>query len=442
MYKQKDYITVHDYTTPQDGFGDNGLAILIPSAATITEELNGTYELYLEHPFDEEGRWKFLEVDNIIKAEGQLFRIKTRKTKMTQNGQKVRAVQCLHIWYDLADKSIFDFVGDQWSSYWVTFWLYKGLNEMKMPNPSAPVPEWTENTENPDDVAWYTPHTYNFSWSTNMIHDVDDAAENRGLAYVAIKGCNPVNALIGTECSIANAYTKYIDGEETHPELHRDNFRYSFNWGKEGAVKNAFSITHTVDMIDIEETYDASNCYTHMYAKDNYGGEYRARIDVNALRNKGIRVPPHAKIKTVEFQYNENEYIWYTQLPDGTRIYGVNNRERFNQDCARYFRSISQPKLTLKCNYAELSDLDLYKDYIAAKHCNVGDSGRVLAPEFGVDQTMKVIRKKRDLLDSKKVEITFGSKLSAITDAAYMGETINTSKFSNNQVFNVITPVT
>lgn len=430
MYKQKDYITVHDYTTPQDGFNDNGLAILIPSAATITEELNGTYELYLEHPFDDEGRWRFLEVDNIIKAEGQLFRIKTRKTKMTQNGQKVRAVQCLHIWYDLADKSLFDFVANEWSAYWVTAHMYTDLDKMKMPNPNASIYDFTHNDEHPDDIAWYKPHTYTFAWSTNMNANPDPSCENNGLGYVSIKGCNPVNALIGTECSIGNIYTKYIDGEETHPELHRDNFRYSFNWGKEGAVKNAFSITHTVDMIDIEETFDVNNYYTHMYAKDNFGGEFRARIDVKDLREKGVRVPPHPKIKVVEFQYNEDEYIWGSGA--------VNSRLRFNQDCQRYFRSISQPKLTLKCNYAELSDLDLYKDYIAAKHCNVGDSGRVLAPEFGVDQIMKVIKKKHDLLDSKKVELTFGSKLAAITDTSYMGETINNSKFTKESYFTVV----
>ena len=215
-----------------------------------------------------------------------------------------------------------------------------------------------------------------------------------------------------------------------HPELHRDNFRYSFNWGKEGAKDNAFSITHTVDMIDIEETYDASNYYTHMYARDNFGGEYRARIDVNALRSKGIRVPPHPKIKVVEFQYNAEEYIWGSGA--------VNSRLRFNQDCARYFRSISQPKLTLKCNYAELSDTDLYKDYIAAKHCNVGDSGRVFAPELGVDQIMKVIRKKWDIINKNAVEITFGSKLSSITDVSYMGETINNSKFTKETYFNIV----
>lgn len=438
MINQK-YITVHDYMTPQskflaDDIDGNGLAILIPTTCTITEELNGTYELYMEHPFDEEGRWKLLEIDNIIKANGQLFRIKSRKTKMSSSGEKVRAVSCMHIWYDLADKNAYSYNANKYSGVFFVNNFQEKLNNVKLPNPQAPVADFDQNEEHIDDINWYQEYEFWHSTDLPTYQSDDPVYENHALGYADYKkSVNMVQLIIGTESSVTNVFLKRdTDGSMISPELYRNNFLWSYNWRKEGSQSDAFSITHTVDMIDIEETYDCSNYYTHMYARDNFGGQYRNRIDVKGLRNKGIRVPPHAKLMQVDFQYNADEY-------GDDYKYAVNNRSRFNQDAHRYFRSISQPKLTLRCNYAELSETDLYKDYIAAKHCNVGDSGTVNAPELGISQTMRVIKKKIDLINPENVEITFGTKLSTITENNYMSQTINKSKFDNIEFFTLDT---
>lgn len=433
MYRQKPYITVHDYRTPQADFernlDGNGLAILMPTVCKITEELNGTYELYLEHPFDDEGRWRHLEIDNIICAGGQLFRIKQRKTKMNNKGDKIRGVQALHIWYDLADKNVYNYVANQWSGFFIVQNFIGALNSINLPNPQGKVEDFDHNEPHPDDVAWY--RDYDFGNPATDLPALPSADyDNNGLGSISLKTGNLVQLMIGNESSVTNIYSKTVDGVTQTPELHRDNFHYSYYMRKEGAQDDAFSIVHTIDMIDIEETYDASDIYTHMYARDNFDGEYRARIDVAALRAKGIRVPPHARLKQLELQYNADEYTDFNA--------GRNARRRFNQDCARYFRSISQPKLTLRCNYAELSDTDLYKDYIAAKHCNVGDSGHVFCAELGVDQTVKVIRKSWDLVNPEQIEITFGSKLASITDGQFMGQSINTTKFTNTPFFSVV----
>ena len=38
-------------------FSANGLGVLSPQTATVTETLNGEYELQLVHPIDETGKW-------------------------------------------------------------------------------------------------------------------------------------------------------------------------------------------------------------------------------------------------------------------------------------------------------------------------------------------------------------------------------------------------
>ena len=403
MIKQK-YITVHSYETPQSDFDEdlngNGLAILIPTVCKITEELNGTYELYIEHPIDEEGRWKFIEIDNIIKADGQLFRIKSRKTRMMSNGEKVRTATCMHIWYDLAGKTIHEYTADNYAAYWFIKNLFTAINAYHID----------------DQYMWFENNLYDFEsgFTTDCGWSASDV-----LAYAHFTPVNMVSAVIGTESSFVSVYSKEDEnGEIINPELHRDNFKWSLRWRKENSVDNAFSITHTVDMIDVEEIYDTSNYYTHVHVRDNLGHVRTGGVNVNEAHARGEHVPRQPRVKQLKLQYNASE----------------NNdciNQRFYQDADRYIRSVIHPQLTLKCNYAELSNTDLYKDYIAAKHCNVGDTGLVYCPDLGINQTMKIIKKTYSLIDENQVEITFGTKRASITENSYMSQTINDSKFEN-----------
>lgn len=69
---------ISDYTS-------NGQATLIPTSAVLTVEINGVWQLLMEHPYDREGRYKYIKRDAILKvsnlpireqiSEYQLFRI-------------------------------------------------------------------------------------------------------------------------------------------------------------------------------------------------------------------------------------------------------------------------------------------------------------------------------------------------------------------------------
>ena len=49
-------------------FTVNGLGPVAPSKATVTETLNGDYELVLEHPLDDMGKWQRLQRGYILRA--------------------------------------------------------------------------------------------------------------------------------------------------------------------------------------------------------------------------------------------------------------------------------------------------------------------------------------------------------------------------------------
>ncbi|MFR0881375.1 MAG: hypothetical protein ACLSGN_07875 [Oscillospiraceae bacterium] len=94
MVKQYPYICV--YASNETDFSHNGLRILCPTSCTITETLNGEYSLELTHPYDEWGNWQFLIEHNIIKAQGQLFRIYRKNTTMSADGKMERSVVHAH----------------------------------------------------------------------------------------------------------------------------------------------------------------------------------------------------------------------------------------------------------------------------------------------------------------------------------------------------------
>lgn len=93
-------ITIHEKTAT--AFDTLGLGAMLPSSCVVAEELNGSYELEMSHPRDEEGKWKRIEEERIIYASTpkgkQPFRI--YRTKPTMDGLTVNA---RHIFYDLLD---------------------------------------------------------------------------------------------------------------------------------------------------------------------------------------------------------------------------------------------------------------------------------------------------------------------------------------------------
>lgn len=93
-------ITIHEKTA--QNFNTLGLGTLLPGSCVVTEEVNGAYELKMEHPYDSGDKWKRVERGRIIYASTptkmQPFRIYNVKPDM--NGIVVNA---RHIFYDLLD---------------------------------------------------------------------------------------------------------------------------------------------------------------------------------------------------------------------------------------------------------------------------------------------------------------------------------------------------
>lgn len=56
------------YETDCKDFSGNGLGVVTPQSYTVTETLNGEWELTLVHPIDERGKWARLTEGRILRA--------------------------------------------------------------------------------------------------------------------------------------------------------------------------------------------------------------------------------------------------------------------------------------------------------------------------------------------------------------------------------------
>lgn len=97
------------YKSTNTNFDFNGDMVLKPYLCDLEVELNGMIEITLEHTYDKEGRWKYIEKDNLLRApypfkkERQLFYIYDIDKGMTGIKCKAR-----HIFFDLASEVLVD----------------------------------------------------------------------------------------------------------------------------------------------------------------------------------------------------------------------------------------------------------------------------------------------------------------------------------------------
>ena len=92
------------YDSKETNFTHNGETVLSDCIACIVEEeINGIYEVTIEYPLDERGKWKYLLEGNIVKIDGQLFRCYRKTKSLTSISINLR-----HIYYDLLDNFLED----------------------------------------------------------------------------------------------------------------------------------------------------------------------------------------------------------------------------------------------------------------------------------------------------------------------------------------------
>lgn len=241
-------ITVH--SPNEQLFLNNGIAVLSDTInCLITEELNGVFELELTYPIDSRSKWQYLVEENIIRADGQPFRIYRKKKNLTSVSVNAR-----HIYYDL---------------------MQNFLEDVRPTNATGSAAlDW---------ILTHTQYAHNF---TNM----SDVGGNNTKYFIRQ---NPVNAIMGEDGIIAN----------WGGELVRDNFQIKL-LGARGLDRGVL-ISYRKNIQGIEETLDEDGICTRLMPL----GKDALMLPEKYIDSQYIGNYPHPKIKTHDFDIGVDEEL-------------------------------------------------------------------------------------------------------------------------------------
>lgn len=373
MIPQRTFVTVHDSITVREApdhnydFSYNGLRILMPISCTVTEELNGSYICELEHAIDDDGAWRSLQENNILSVpilyHGKDTKQLFRILKVVPSlKRKGRSVRvtAYHIFYDLSARSIVNIEIPSASCLSAAQQLYNGVYKL---------PGFVEGLD------WY-PYTF--------YSDITD------IKPLKFENVLLSDAILGDEYSVVNTF----DGQ-----IYRDNFYFSINKQKEKSIKHPFPIKYGVNMIEVEETVDVSNYLNCLHSYDNFGNWSDARY-VDKYSSLGDI------IRTVQFNYEES------------------NIDKLKEDGGKYFWKYAAPDINLKVSFADLTNHDLYKDFIGLEGYEAGDTVDVICERINIQRELTIIKTVYDVLRRRKVSIELGSQKGSIIREPYMGKTV------------------
>lgn len=353
--QQREYITVHDKATPQNSFANNGLAVLCPSLCTITEELNGTYEVYMEHPLDADGKYLFVQEMNFLKVQGQIFYIYRVNYSYSGRQGTVRA-WARHIFYVLNER-----------------WIYS-TESLSASGAQAMIHDAYE-------AADYRPQlgdvNYGFRYETDLT-GVQDICENHWKELTA--GMTFSEWLMGS-----NGFIENCGGE-----LYRDNFYFSVKQRREGTHEKAFEFRVGLNITGIQRDIDTTNLVTCLTGFDQYGNSYTAGETYNP---SGL---PRHVVRQVDLSDDIAGAEAVQQAV--TELYNANNHANISY-------TLSVLDLRKNPDYAEM----LSQSY------EVGDEGYVVDPRItgsllASHIQVKITRVERDGITGELKSVTFGNK--------------------------------
>ena len=342
------------YGSRETNFRHNGLGVLRPSSCLIYEELNGEYSLTLKHPIDNYEKWKLLEQDRIIKANGQLFRIYKLTHSVMDNEVEVFA---MHVFYDLSknfirDINIVDKTGKQ------------ALNHI------------LENT----------------LYENDFTCDSDITKINS--ARLVRK--NVTSILIGDD---ENSFLKYWGGE-----LKRDNFNFQINTvvGKNKGMK----ISYGKNLTGLTATFDMSNIATRIIPVAFDGITLpELYVDSDYVNNYAQPI-----VRRVDFSD-----VKFASSPNNTSGEGFATKEEVYAELRRLSRlmftndKIDVPEINFNVDFVELSKTEQYKKYSNLETVELGDVVNIHHKVLGINIDARVISYEFNCLTNRYDSIELGS---------------------------------
>ena len=357
------------YDKNETDFTHNGICILKPLEATVTEELNGDYSLKVTMP---RGK-KEIEIEQIIKAptpkSEQLFRVYNSDIDMLGN----QIFYARHIFYDLLD-------------YFIEDTRPSGSGALA-------ISKILENT----------PFT-----------GTSDITE-QGTAYYQMM--NPVNAILGAD----NAFIEVWGGE-----LERDNFNVRMK--NHLGIDRGVSIRYRKNLTGLRLQTDLSGVYTKIMptglqenghhlaveqaptasqqlAESNLEHSVATKSRLVCLPEKYVSSPlidNYVNIKTTRIHYSDIKIDEETTQEQALEMLR-------NAATQEFENGLDKPQITATVEFIPLQDTEEYKDYSILERVYLGDTIRVFHEDLSIELETKVISYEFNALSKRYNKVILGN---------------------------------
>ena len=436
-------------------FSNNGLGAVTPMSCSVTETLNGEWELTLVHDIDEFGKWTRLSEGRILRAPvpaamtprvnqvraqpsggAMIYRVATRRdplrlrsgtgTKYRILGKYKKGTQVVVLekttadWYEVS-------CPDGKRGYMAAQYLTYVRTESA---PAAAVSEVVEPKmlrDQPfriyrvvpelDKITVYARHIF-YDLLDNMIQSLKPSSSQTGASVVQS---------ISAACLSEHGFTFYSDLESTAKEVEWENINPVEALLGEGGAAEKYSGELARDWFDV---YLVQRVGTDTNVQIRQGKNLLGiSYDVDGT-NVTTRILPTGEDADGNRLYLPERYVdspnldrypspkWMHLEVSGAKEVKKGEGKKTKAQCYEEMRSAAQaefdkgcdlPTVTLKVDFINCADTEEYRQYGFLQNIFLGDAVRVLVKKLGISVSMRMTQYAYDCLTRRYTSVTLGT---------------------------------
>ena len=457
------------YPTDCTDFSTNGLGAVSPSSCTVTETLNGEWELTLEHPLDAHDKWRRLIEGNILRAPvpaaftpqvklapqtggGMVYRVSTSrdplrlrsgtgtKYKILAKYKKGTEIIVLNkttaSWYEVS-------CPDGKRGYMSAQYLTYVRTEATPEQAAKAVIESRQLRDQPFRIYRAVPELTKITvYARHMFYDLLDNMIKSYKPTASTAGC-VVAQNIALKCLTEHDFTFYSDLISTADEVEFENINPVDAILGEGGLVEKYGAELARDWFDIflVQRVGTDTDVQIREGKNLLGISY----DVDTT-DVVTRIMPTGETKDGKTLYLDELFLDSPHIGDYPYpkwIHLAVSEAKVSNDLTTAqaktkMRSVAQaefdkdcdlPTVTLKVDFINCAETEEYRQYATLQNIYLGDAVRVIARRIGVEVSMRLTQYTYNCLTRKHTAMTLGTAATTIE-----GDTISSRQLASGTI--------
>ena len=435
-------------------FSTNGLGAVAPSACTVTETLNGEWELTLTHPLDDQGKWRRLAEGYILRAlvpaamtpqvklvsqqgaETMIYKVSTSSDplrlrsgtgmkykilgKYKKGTQVIVLSKTTSAWYEVS-------CPDGKHGYMASQYLTYVRTESAPAQATGEVIEARQLREQPfriyrvvpelSKITVYARHVF-YDLMDNMLKKYEPSSADTGAA---------VAQNISSKCLSEHDFTFYSDITSTAEEVSFENINpVEAILGEDGLIEKygAELARDWFDVFLVQRVGSDTNVQIRE-GKNLLGISYDVDLTDVVTRimptgedaDGGILYLPELYIDSPSIGNCPNPKWIHLAVSDAKEVTkgdGKKTKEQCYTEMRKaaqdeYAKGCDMPTVTLSVDFINCAETEEYRQYGFLQNIFLGDAVRVIARRIGVAVSMRMTQYTYDCLTKKYTAMTLGT---------------------------------